>query len=554
MVTPLEPEPVTSGRSLAPACDEGSSGQPHETLFVGPINRPDEYELVGEGHKGGEGIVFVARYHGRLPRPVTFAVKQLVGPPRMQPETWPDPELLDRWREQLRVLQRVRHDHLVRYHELVCGWPPHPEASCAGEPPPTLRTWYLVMEWIEGPSLHAVVRSGKTDLQAVAKHIVSLAEAVEHLHTGADTEGMVLLHRDIKPGNVIVQPERGAVLVDYGLLRVEEPTLTELPAWTGPYLAPEVHADKTRTSRASDLWAVAATAFFCVTGQQPSPFDPTLMRRQLAVHLKGQVDAPASVTEALMEVLERAPEDRPTSPKVWASRLEAAIEGAPNLAADPGTESPGAQAIAPGARRVERPFRRKGRTLRPVWAALLAGIVVLGAVTAVGWRVKWPPRLFGVSQDLKTPSRAIHPSRSPTTTTTIPGTVDITQVAGNQFATQVSEVLQTYFMGIDSQNYSQAYAVYSPAEQANVGYQSWVSALSTTKDSAVTVVSITQNPDGSLSVNVNFTSHQSPSQGPTAGESCTNWSLEYTLMSNSAGTLPYLIDSVAPVGLGDQVC
>ena len=63
--------------------------------------------------------------------------------------------------------------------------------------------------------------------------------------------------------------------------------LTEIPAWTGPYLAPEVHMDKTRTSRASDMWALAGTAFFALTGEHPSPGEPDRMRGQLLEHLFG---------------------------------------------------------------------------------------------------------------------------------------------------------------------------------------------------------------------------------------------------------------------------
>jgi len=189
------------------------------------------------------------------------------------------------------------------------------------------------MDWVEGPSLHELVRKnpGAIDLPQRLGLIAQIAEAVDHLHSGSQTAGMTLLHRDIKPGNVIIHPTRGAVLVDYGLLRVEEPNLTEVPAWTGPYLAPEVHADKTRTSKASDVWAVAATAFFAVTGEHPSPFDAPHMRQQLDEHLAREVSDPSAITDAIMSVLERTPEERPSSPIAWARRLRATLDASPRI-------------------------------------------------------------------------------------------------------------------------------------------------------------------------------------------------------------------------------
>lgn len=322
----------SSGDELATQAPAGSGvstgrGDPnrHDPRFVGPEERPDEYELIDSGHKGGEGIVFRGRYLGTLPKPVTFAIKQLLPPPGLNPSDWPDQRLVERWNEQLKLLHLVHHEHLVGYRALFWGWPPHPASTCTGTPPRELRTWYLVMDWVDGPSLHDVVRSNLVPISERGLIVADVADAVDHLHSGADTAGMALLHRDIKPGNVLVHPSRGAVLVDYGLLRVEEPTLTEIPAWTGPYLAPEVHADKTRCSRASDLWSVAATAFFAITGDHPTPFDAPHMRLQLEEALAGQANNPGAVVDAVMSVLERTPDDRPTSPSAWGQRLRASF-------------------------------------------------------------------------------------------------------------------------------------------------------------------------------------------------------------------------------------
>src|SRR5262249_14410131 len=273
---------------------------------------------------------------------------------------WPPRELIDRWFAQLRLLQLVRDDHVVGYREIFVGWPPHAATGDAGsyfaEPPAELRTWYLVMEWVDGSTFHQLVSDGQLSLLARVDVIVEIAAAVDLLHSGASTQGMSLLHRDIKPGNIIVSPGRGAVLVDFGLLRVEEPVMTELPMWTGPYLAPEVHADKARSSRASDSWSLAATAFFALTEQHPSPMDCGVMRDQLRSSLEGRISAPERVVDVLMSVLDQPPDARPTA-RDWAPQLRDAIGAPPSSRPAP---------------------RARPRRRRRVWRAAAALIAVLG--------------------------------------------------------------------------------------------------------------------------------------------------------------------------------
>jgi serine/threonine protein kinase len=415
-MTTFGPEPHTNAQ---PQPEPRHASEPSETLYVGSIDRPDEFELVSVGHKGGEGLVFRARYQGSLPRPVVFAVKQLIAPPGGTATTWPEERVVERWREQLKLLRLLHHPHLVGYRELIGGWPPHPAGTCSGEPPVELRTWYLVMEWVEGPSLHELVRAGGSDIAERMVYVAQVAEAIEYLHSGIDTAGMALLHRDVKPGNVIVNAERGAVLVDYGLMRVEEPTLTELPAWTGPYLAPEVHADKTRTSRASDLWAVAGTAFFAVTGRQPSPFDAPGMRRELADHLAGAVADVNGLVSSLMEVLDRTPDDRPKSPAVWATKVlrEANKVSLPSAAASAGASTIDGLAGAhdsgvahPASAEAMSPPSRGRRRVGVSGSVALVALVVAGSVFAA-------VKLSG--QTKGTP----HPGGKTTPSTIVPTTV-----------------------------------------------------------------------------------------------------------------------------------
>jgi serine/threonine protein kinase len=333
-MTEFDDEPQTE-MVLRPGAVHAAVNSDSEKFYVGDFDRPDDYEVLHQAHRGAEGVVWRACYRGNLPWPVELAIKQLFAPPGSRPGDELDRRFVDRWNQQLKLLHQIHHDHLVRYQELFKGWPPHPPGTCTGEPPAELATWYFAMEWVDGLSLHDLVRRDEVSLEARILAIVELAEAVEHLHSGAQSSGMPLLHRDIKPGNVIVSPTRGAVLVDYGLLRVEEPGLmTEIQSWTTSYLAPEVHTDKRLTSKSSDIWAVAGTAFFALTGEHPapSPLNVELMERQLTDALHRKVDDPGDVIRAVMDVIAATPDERPTSPSAWAQRLAEAVGHARNRA------------------------------------------------------------------------------------------------------------------------------------------------------------------------------------------------------------------------------
>jgi hypothetical protein len=189
---------------------------------------------------------------------------------------------------------------------------------------------------------------------------------------------------------------------------------------------------------------------------------------------------------------------------------------------------------------------------RPRWPIAL-GLVLLLALGVTAAIYLLAPRSHtivpsGSSKSQEASSTPSSSTSSPETTSapTAPGSADISRVASDSDAAGVARAFGTYFGGIDGREYAQAYAVYSPSAQSHLAYQSWANALSTTNDSAVSVTSMSHNADGSLSVAVDFTSHQSPSNGPNPGESCTNWSLIYDLVPNSNGSPPYLIDQVSP--------
>lgn len=363
---------------------------PGEALFAGPVGRPEDYELLAQLHWGGEGVVWRARRTGEASSSTYFALKQLVPPSGRTAGEWPDDRSVERWRAQVSYLRGIDHPHLVACRDLFAGWPPHPRGDYIGDPPKELLTWYVVMGWVEGQTLHELVRSGMATFEDRARCLVEVARAVEHLHSGASTSGVILLHRDVKPGNVVVTPEGSAVLVDFGLLRAEGPEMTEPPAWTVPYVAPEVLEDPTRTSRASDVWALAATAFFAFTGQTPSASRPGWVRQCLIEHISGRVARPEAVAEAVLSVLdEQEPANRPSAGD-WAQHLESATAGQgigpgrPMPASASGTGGTLLPVGSPEPPPAAGQYSRRPRPPARRWAAVAAAAVVVAGGTAAG--------------------------------------------------------------------------------------------------------------------------------------------------------------------------
>ncbi len=200
-------------------------------------------------------------------------------------------------------------------------------------------------------------------------------------------------------------------------------------------------------------------------------------------------------------------------------------------------------------------------------ASLAAGaaavIVVLAIALSGGGGGTSHPKAAAAT---RTPTRAagVTTTSSTTTTTQLPTTttvpsgspeVDTGAVATNPATPQVARTFESYFGGIDSQNFQQAYATYSPNYQSSNPYGSFASTDATSSDGTISITSITQNTDGSVTADVTFTSQQAVGDGPVPGETCTVWTLAYGLVqAQSGGSLSYLIDSASPLGPGHVGC
>ena len=169
-----------------------------------------------------------------------------------------DAETEERIRREARALAAVRHPHCVQIHDLV---PADSDPGLA-----ELDGMVIVMEYVRGSSLSELVRAhGTLDDVAAARVWASIADALDAAHQRG------VLHRDVKPGNIVVDADGQAHLIDFGIARrTGEATLTLAGSVLGTpdFLAPEVARGGRATPR-SDAWQLAAAIGYALTGSPP---------------------------------------------------------------------------------------------------------------------------------------------------------------------------------------------------------------------------------------------------------------------------------------------
>ncbi|MGZ5410998.1 MAG: serine/threonine-protein kinase [Solirubrobacterales bacterium] len=229
---------------------------------------------------GGFGTVYRA-WDERLQRPVAVkVVERSDASPRVMREA--------------QAVARLAHRNIATLYEL------------AGEGGRA----YLVSELIEGETLRALARRGELNDRLVAEVGAGCAAALAHAHRAG------VVHRDVKPENVIVATGGAAKLVDFGIARISgERTLTNTGDVVGTlaYMAPE-QAEGQRPGPGADVYSLALTLYECLCGEHP------LIRESAAATARAIGDEIAPISEV-----------RPDLPAPLADAIDASLDPAPEL-------------------------------------------------------------------------------------------------------------------------------------------------------------------------------------------------------------------------------
>jgi serine/threonine protein kinase len=192
-----------------------------------------------------------------------------------------DPEFLARFRREARVAASLSHPNLIGVYDYAEG----------DERP------YLVMEYVPGENLaERMTRKAAVDCERLARELLG---ALAHIHAAG------IVHRDVKPGNVLIAPDGSAKLIDFGIALPRDATSltgTGHLLGTARYIAPEVMAGGGATAR-SDLYSCGIMLRDC-TGDRPLGRLPALLARLSSEDPRGR---PATAEEALTQLNRRAP-------------------------------------------------------------------------------------------------------------------------------------------------------------------------------------------------------------------------------------------------------
>ncbi|GAA3741758.1 serine/threonine-protein kinase [Salinactinospora qingdaonensis] len=294
---------------------------PHDRTVAG------RYQVREELGRGGMGVVWRA-WDPELEREV--AIKEVLLPPDL-PESERE-EMHARTRREARSAARLSHPSVVAIHD-VLDFEGHP---------------WIVMELLNGRSLARVL---KTNGPLPAQHVAGIAASLLSALVLAHSKGVV--HRDIKPGNVMLCDDGRVVLTDFGIATIDGDTaITRTGSLIGSpeYMAPE-RLQNERSDTSSDMWSLGTTLYAACEGQ--SPFRRETVTAAISAVMSAPVPSPQRagfLTPLLLGMLERDPQRRLDAVRAQ-QMMAATVPTAPYPTGQGGAATPPAGSAPPMAAR-----------------------------------------------------------------------------------------------------------------------------------------------------------------------------------------------------------
>ena len=382
--------PVPPGARHCPACGADVSHQQGQvaTAYVAPDDARriaqgqadqldalraatvGDYDIHSELGQGGMATVYLA-HDIALDRKVAIKV--------MSPALLATPGMVERFKREARTAAALGHPHIIPIYAV--------RDSAAHV--------YFVMKFVEGRSLESIVRAaGPLPLPIVRAVLYQVGAALGYAHR----RGVV--HRDVKPANIMLDTDGWVVVADFGIAKVAEAqglTQTGATIGTPSYMSPEQCAAKRELTGASDQYSLGIVAYEMLASRLPFIADTTVGLLYAQVHEQPppvadlRPDCPPETAAALMRMLEKDPANR--WPDVEAA--VAALGGAPLTRDDPIRAQLAALAQAKADADVKRlatpvsplPPTRPAGPKRRRWPATVWALPAVALLAVGGWWV-----------------------------------------------------------------------------------------------------------------------------------------------------------------------
>jgi predicted Ser/Thr protein kinase len=290
-----------------------------------------------------------------------------------------DPAFLKRFRREAKVVAKLEHKHILPVHDY-------------GEQEGLT---YLVMRYVEAGTLKDRLAAGQLDLPAIYRIIAQVGSALDYAHR------LGVIHRDVKPSNVLIDSQGDAYLTDFGLARIvessEQLTATGVGVGTPAYMAPE-QGQGLKIDHRSDIYSLGVVLYEMVTGQVPyqaeTPMAVVIKHITEPLPLPHQIvpDLPEEVERLILKAMAKSPDDRFQTVREMVETLDLAVRAA--TAAAPTTaqveREVGPPMSAPPARKFRWPWDVRTTALG-VGIAALALLVIGGlffALSRIQYRVQ----------------------------------------------------------------------------------------------------------------------------------------------------------------------
>ncbi|HEV7502578.1 MAG TPA: TonB family protein, partial [Vicinamibacteria bacterium] len=350
------------------------------------------YQVLEELGSGAMGVVYLC-VDPRLTRPV--AVKVIRESEHMTPAE--KEQFLARFRQEAEAAGRLNHPGIVQIYDVGPS--------------------YLVMEYLDGKALAAVLKGGHVyTVQEVCSIVLQVSDAIDYAHKHG------IVHRDIKPANIMMMDDGGVKVMDFGVARLESSTLTVVGTVVGSvrYMAPEQMMGERVDARA-DVFSLGAVAYEMLTGRAPFPGKTITEVVGQVVH--GAYVPPRQVDDRLPEELNDvfggvfavSPDDRYPSAMDFARDLYAASEPVLGLHIGPDPDHPppsevGTTMMAPTVRLpAEAAAAREGVLLvdsEPEGAQVYLDGKPLGATPVAGIEVSFGRHVLRIEKEGREPVSA----------------------------------------------------------------------------------------------------------------------------------------------------